>query len=148
MAGALLSGAAAARAREGLLAAMNFGLPERVEDRPVFVIPAAVTTDEEVDQGGVPFDPDVRPSTAAPTRLNDVPCAIDYVDAAPSAENPGVMVAAKLEITMLDEEYQRITGFSHVEAGNDVYYYSRTEPPMGMGTLTVWQILCTTEDER
>lgn len=130
----------------GLHNAMGFGEATRTGDKATFYTRTLPATTEEVDQEGLPFDPDVsRP--AAVTGVA-VPCAIEYFDRAEDAESFGVVQASRVKLTLLDVDYQQIKGFTYVAAGGDKYYYARTEPPIALGSIDVWIIHCEAQDER
>jgi hypothetical protein len=137
-------------ARQGILNAMSFGEPTRTDDKAWFYFSKTRTSTPPgaaADQDGVPFDstapvlsPDRKP------RLQ-VPCAIDYVDVAETTETFGSDKAARIVITLLDTEYQRVKGFAYVVAGGDKYVSPTVEPPVALGTIDVWTVHCVAEDE-
>jgi hypothetical protein len=135
----------AARVREGLLIAMNFGLPPEDADQPTFWFPATATITASVDDENVPFDPTVRPTYRRASVT--VPCAVEYVDAEGKIENFGVLVRAKVKITLLGDEYEEVRGFEFVTIGGQRYMYKRTEAPLGLGSIPVWTVHCESEDE-
>jgi hypothetical protein len=145
VAGPVPAGFDPAAIRAGLLKAMVFGKPARESDQALFVIPAATVVDDGEDDEGVSFDPTDR-DVVAPRELR-VDCAVEYVDATGSMETAGVITPSKVIITLLDEEYQQVKGFSHVIAGGDTYRYSKTPPPDGLGTMTIWTVICVADDE-
>ncbi len=126
--------------------AMGFGEATRAGDKATFY---KVTQPEVVgptDQEGLPFNPEVsRPSTATPIV---VPCAIEFFDRAEDADSYGVLQASRVKLTLLDEDYQKVKGFRYVVAGGDKYFYAKTEPTIALGSIDVWIIHCTAQDER
>ena len=132
--------------REGLLVAMNFGLPPLAADQPTFYFPKAATgVTAPVDDSGVPFDPSVRPTY---TRAKvSVPCAIEYHDAAGKIENFGVIVPTKIRVILMGDEYEQVKGFDYVVIAGQRYFYRTTEPPVGLGSIPMWFIHCEAEDQ-
>ena len=74
-------------------------------------------------------------------------CAIEFFDRTDRAETFGVIAPSRIQITLLDPEYQDIEGFSFVVAGGDKYVYHSTEPPVALATIDVWTVWCNSEDE-
>jgi hypothetical protein len=140
----------AAAARAGILSAMSFGEPTRTEDKATFYFPKTRTsdpTDAPVDQDDIPFDPTV-PVVAPDSKPHvQVPCAVEYVDASEQVETFGAARASRIKITLMDTEYQQVKGFAFVVAGGDKYVYDTTEPPVALGSIDIWTVHCTAEDE-
>lgn len=125
---------------------MTLGLPPVETDRPIFFTPQDAVNYARADNEEIPFDPSARPQVPAPVQVS-VPCAVEYVDAAGRVETFGTVNPSKIRLTLLDEDYQRVVGFSYVEIGGDRYNYAKTEPPLGLGEVGVWTIHCIAEDE-
>lgn len=128
----------------GIHQAMAIGVPSKPEDRATFFIPSD-TVDPGEDEEGVPYNPDVRP-TSTPDKVV-VPCALDYVDGTELASNFGVVQASKVVITLLDPDYQKVKGFDFVVVAGNRYYYRKTEPPVALGNLDVWTVHVQAEDQ-
>ena len=134
--------------RDGLRLAMAVGLPAEVADQPVFVFPPTpVDTGDDTDGNGVPFDWRAgRAAAGAPTTFQ-VPCAIEYIDGQGKIENFGLMAPTRLLLTLLDEDYALIKGFSYVVIAGNQYFYAKTRPPLGLVSVGVWQVEVRTDDE-
>lgn len=133
-----------ARVIEGLRKAMGFGEPTRTEDKVTFYFNAR-SVSSSTDEDGVPFDPATRVVVDDTGVVKD--CAVEYQDRAPKGETFGVVVPSRIIITMLDPDWQDVEGFAYVKAGGDTYWRSSVEPPIALGSLDVWQIICTAEGE-
>lgn len=134
--------------REGLLTAMRFGEPTRDADKVTFFFPRRADTGQPADQEGVPFDPSVRPEDVGDDAVT-VECAVDYMDRSEElTEGAGELKASRILITLLDTEYQQVRDFSYATIGGQRYNYSETIPPVALGTIDVWQVMCTAEDVR
>jgi hypothetical protein len=137
-------------ARQGILNAMGFGEPTRTDDKAWFYFPkgrARTPSNSAVDQDGVPFDPDVVVATTDSKARLQVSCAVEYIDIAETVGSFGGARPARIKITLMDPEYQQVKGFSYVVAGGDKYLYDSTEPPVALGTIDIWTVHCTAEDE-
>lgn len=135
----------AARVAEGLHRAMGFGEPTRAEDKVTFYFNARSHRDESTDEDGVPFDPDQRPTRSTTSKV--VPCVVEYQDRAAKVETFGTVVPARVLVTLIDEDYQEIKAFTHLKAGGDVYWRSTIEPPIALGSIDVWTLICLAEGE-
>lgn len=143
--------------RAGLYQAMQFGKPSGTDESLVFHVPSyPADPGSTYDQSGVPFDP--SQSKSAPTyELVEVACAVEYQDRPQVYVNPELVGSgisnAVLKITMLDTEYQQVRGFdwcsakASIGSGSERYFYRRTQPAIGMGTIDVFIIYCEAEDE-
>lgn len=135
-----------AKVKDGLYKAMGFGEPTRTEDKATFHIPEPSEDETSGNSEGVPWDPTVkRPVTRA---TKQVPCAIEFVDSSERTETFGAYAPTQIVITLLDDDYQQVRDFDFVVAGGDKYFRSQTEPPIAMGTIDVWTVHCTAQDER
>lgn len=138
----------AARVSDGIYKAMGFGEPSRAADKATFFFPktSEYAPGTVVDDDQVPFDPALRP-TVSSLPQKTVACAIEFFDRTDRAETFGVVAPSRIQITLLDPEYQEISGFSFVVAGGDKYVYHSTEPPVALATIDVWTVWCNSEDE-
>lgn len=131
----------------GLRTAMGFGAPTRTEDRATFYLPKTeAETPAAEDLATVPFDPDVR--RTASTRKVQVACAVEFYANGQLVESWGAANADRILVTLLDPEYQQVKNFSYVVAGGDKYIRSRTQPPVALGSIDVWQVWADAENER
>jgi hypothetical protein len=130
----------------GLQKAMSFGAPETTGDQATFYMPRTSVVTDPKDDEGVPFDVTVRPTLSTLVK-KVVPCAYEYVDAEGKIENFGMIAPARVQITLLDAEYQQVKGFEYVAIGGQRFMYRRTEPPVALGSINVWTLHCTAEDQ-
>lgn len=126
---------------------MEFGLPSATSDQPSFFMPQTTTSVGNVlDDEGVPFDPAVTPTLSTLVK-KQVKCAVEYVDGDGKVEAFAVIVPSKIKVTLLDQEYVQVQGFSFVVIKGQKYYYQRTEPPVALGTVDVYTVYCRAEDD-
>lgn len=133
----------------GLHKAMGFGEPTRVGDKATFYFPVSYDwpPGTVLDEDGVPFDPTVMPVTNTVKAPLKVYCAVEYFDRADKSETFGVFRPTRIEITLLDAEYQQVKDFAYVEAGGDKYVRRSVEPPVALGSIDVWTVTAVAEDE-
>lgn len=136
-----------ARVLEGIKKAMGFGEPTRPEDKVTFYFNARSTPAGEVDEEGVPFDPDDRVTNTREDEAVVVDCAVEYQDRAAQTETFGVYIPARVILTLLDPDWQQVKDFSFVKAGGDIYHRSTVEPPVALGSIDVWSVICLAEGE-
>lgn len=142
-----LPGFNADEVRAGLHLAMQVGLPPVAGDEPTFYFAGAATTSDGTDGQGTPLSWQAA-RVAAPDRSPvSVPCAIEYVDDAGQESGYGYTAASQLVLTFLDEDYEQVKGFSHVLIAGNSYRYQKTQPPMGLLSVGIWQVHVRTADE-
>lgn len=133
--------------RKGLRLAMSVGLPVDEPDGVPFYFPQPSVSDgSPLDANARPFSPSSRP-TAVPPRVVRVPCGIEYFDRDGKVENFGVIVPSKVELTLLDQEYAKVEGFSYVVLGGSRYFYRNTHSPLGLVSVGVYVVTCLAEDQ-
>ena len=125
---------------------MEFGLPPETEDKPTFVFQAEDETTAQVDDEGVAYDPSASVTKGVGASYQ-VKCAIEYIDGDGKIESFAVLAPSKVKLTLLDEEYATVEGFWYCVIKGQKYYYQRTEPPVALGTVSVYTIYCRSEDE-
>ena len=138
----------ASAVRAGLRLAMQVGMPVITDDQPTFFKPAAVTGDGAhiLDQGGTPFDPSYRPTVARPVGIK-VPCSMDYKDAAGNLVAMGSVSATGMVLTLLDEDYVKVKGFSYCVVAGVKYNYQRTDKPQGLVSVGIYTVHVLADDE-
>ena len=135
------------RVKSGIHTAMGFGEPTRTEDKATFYVPRPA--DEPVAPGnseGVPWNPAEKRNTKRDAI--QVACAIEKFERADDTGTYGTLQPDRIVITLLDGEYQQVKGFEYVVAGGDRYYYRKTDPPVALGSIDVWTVHATAQDER
>lgn len=131
----------------GLHKAMGFGEPNDVEAKVYFHF-SGRTPGVGTDDRGVPFDPTGAPSGASEPNAKSVPCAIEFRDAGGQTSTLGQLDPAEVVVTLINEDYQQIKGFSYLVATGDRYVYDFTEPVNALGPIDVWVVHAKAENER
>lgn len=148
MAKNLPSGFNADEVRQGLLTAMEFGTPTRIEDQATFYFTRrAAPTTGAYDEDNVPFDPMSQPTPTSVPKLT-VPCAVEFHDRAGVIETFGEIKPTRIQITLMDPEWQKVKDFNYVVAGGGKYLRDKVEPPVALGSIDIWLVWCVAEDER
>jgi|SRR6478736_6275391 len=144
-----LPGFNADEVRNGIRLAMRVGLPPVEADRPLFIWDTPPEVEADEDTSGIPFAWDAAPATptAAPKPPRREECAIEYIDETGELRPFGPTASTRLVLTLLDEEYERVRGFSRVIIGGNEYVYERTAAPLGLNTIGIWQVHVRTDDE-
>lgn len=127
---------------------MAVGMPVIAADQPTFFFAPTIVSDSShtSDQGGTPFNPTYRPTRSQAAGVK-VACAVDYKDSASDMGAVGAVSTSGVVLTLLDEDYEVIKGFSYVVIGGNKYTYERTEVPMGLVSVGVYTIHCLADDE-
>ena len=128
--------------------------PPEVEERATFYFPNQLVYTVETDDDGVPFDRNAMPVTTVVPPLQ-LPCAVEYFDAAGAVTVFGVMVPSRAAITLLDEDFHLIDGsapgsahFSHVMLRGEKFVYRSTEYPTGLFDVGIYTIHVFAEEQR
>jgi hypothetical protein len=132
--------------RDGLRFAFNMAAAPIPDEQVIFHFPANLVYVGNVDASGVPFDPNTTVQPIEPPTVK-VPCAVEYDDTESVTTNFGWIAPARVRITLLDEEYQKVKGCSYVTIAGDKYNYRRTEPPSGLFDVGLYTMHFTAENE-
>lgn len=133
--------------RAGLRLAMQVGLPPVSEDQPTFMFDAQTIIEGDTDGQGTPLDWQELANQVDGKAPVKVPVAIDFLDDAGQVTGFGVTASTRLLLTFLDEEFEKVRGFSHVVLGGNTYRYDKTLPPLGLVSIGIWQVQVRTADE-
>lgn len=122
----------------GIRQAMGMAQPVSTGDLPVFHFLATTTTTAPADGRGVPFDPTATATTAEPTPVTNVLCAMEFSAGVDQDSRLGRLDESPLTITFLDAEYQKIKGCDHMTVGGMRYDFESFDGPYGLFTSAVW----------
>jgi hypothetical protein len=137
----------------GLHTAMEFGTYIDPATAPIFYLPVAPLSDMTgtTDESGVPYNPNLPMPTQQYTTVQ-VLCAVEVSDSVPPREGDleplGLVNRTALTITLLEAEYRQIEGFAYVKTNDNTYHYAFTRPPIALGPIGVWQVICIATDQR
>lgn len=123
---------------------MQLGLPQNVEDRPTFYFREVHTfpLGTLLDSEGTPLDPRIAAVVTSPDPVQ-VPCAVEFApDRTDNETIVGTFRDTKVTLTILDVDFALVQDAIEVAIGKKRYNISDIAPPLGMGTATVYQLLC------
>ena len=75
-----------------------------------------------------------------------VPSPVDYTDASDQAKRFGTVQPSRLELTLLDPDWQKVKDFEYVVWGGDKYL-RRSHQVDALGSLDIHTVHCVAEDE-
>jgi hypothetical protein len=140
----------AAAFRNGIHLAMSMGLPPDIADQPTFHFARPRTYDVPVDEEGVPYDPTAQPLPLASGLRPAVKvlCAVEYYDAFGEIITFGSVTPSRVVLTLHDDDFTQVEGFTHVELGQERYVFRHWEVPIGLFDVGVRRAWCLNENEQ
>lgn len=132
--------------RNVIKGSMQMGLPNSVKERPTFIWPQEVSVSNP-SSTGKPYDFNTPAQSVNPVKEVQIDCAVEYIDRMPNGTAIGQFETPRVKITVMDVDYPRVEGATHVLLGGNKYTINFTAPPMGLFAVTVYQIHCQAEDE-
>jgi hypothetical protein len=128
--------------------AMTMGLPESSEDRATFRW-RTTKTFARADRGGSPYDFSEPAASVTAKPDVQVPVAVEFhtnstVDRGTAM---GRFDPTRAVITVLDEDYKQVEGANEVLLGGTSYDVQYVSPPMGLFSVTIYQIHVQSRDE-
>jgi len=130
--------------REKITFAMNMGLPQNEADRPTFYFRSVKTypPNTVLDSEGTPLDPRIAATVTTPDPVQ-VPCAVEFQATRNDDESlVGTFRQVTATLTLLDTDWEQVKDAIEVALGGVRYNISYLEPPLGMGTVTIYRIHC------
>jgi hypothetical protein len=131
--------------REILRATMVMGLPEKQVDRPTFFFGDDKTWTRE-DMEGSPWDWTATPLVNVQNEPTQVLCAYEFF--APLGRQGAFLTEVgefnptTLVLTMFEDEFSSVLGFSYVTLGPDdtKWWFRHWKPAVGLNDLTVYEV--------
>ena len=132
----------AADFRDNIRFAMNLGLPNDEESRPIFRW-TVLRSYGVSDTGGNPYDFSEEPIETITHDDVSVPAAVEFSAGSVNNGTPvGDFVLVHAVITLLDEDYSLVDGADQVLLGGNTYKVQYVGPPLGLFDVTVYQVFC------
>lgn len=131
--------------RSQITSTMVMGLPAKIDEQPKFYFRSSSAFPEsaKLDSEGRPIDPRVRPTITQASPPIQVPCAVEF---APDTTNDqgltGTFWQTRAVLTLLDIHYELVKDAIEVQLGGRRYNISFLAPPVGLGSVTVYQLHC------
>lgn len=138
----------AAEFRAGIQFVYTMASAPVADEGVIFHFPAQLVYNvDAVDESGIPFDPDATVTQTTPTPVQ-VPCGVEYVNAAGQPTRIGEIAPTHLAVTLLDEDYESVAGCSYIVVGGDRYDYEHLDPPTGLFDVGLYTIRFKARGER
>lgn len=142
-------GFVAAEVREQLRTAMTVGLPNVVAQRPTFRF-TPTKTYASADTAGRPWDWTAAPTATDPDPVREpvqVPCAFEVGGQAVEYRALGALNPSEVTLTLLDEDWAQVEGFTEVDLGGNAYIFDHVDPPLALFDMDVMQVVVRARDE-
>jgi hypothetical protein len=120
--------------------------PEDTGIRITFHFQNTVTFTGHADGDKVPFNPAEAPTVTTRAPIN-VPCDVEFVQAADDPTNFGNVIPSKLKTLLLDDEYQLVKDATFVVMNGDRYNRFYEEPSFGLFDVGLHTLLWVAENE-
>lgn len=136
--------------RDAIRFAMQMGAPNKTQDKATFLFKKTRTwpPGTRLDQEGRPFDPTVTPVLTGkdPVVLDNV--AVEFAPARPEEVEVGNFRPTKVELTLLDEDWELVKDAIEVSLeGGDRYAISYEKPVNGLFEVDVHTFVAFARDE-
>lgn len=134
--------------RDAIKFAMSMGLPDSVPLRATF----QWTPDKTyhiADPAGKPYTWTAPPvsNVTHPDVLVDVALEFQRRSSGEGLTSVGDFQTSFVTLTLLDVDYALVQGADKVQLGGDTYFIEYVAPPVGLFSVTVYQMYCRAEDE-
>lgn len=138
----------AATFRDAIRFAMDMGLPEATADRATFKW-TPVKTYPNPDGGGRPYNLTSTPTSTTTHADVQIPVAWEFVarQAQETNTSMGEFDASRIVMTILDDDYSKVVGADTVVLGGNTYTIDFVAPPMGLFSVTVFELYLSARDE-
>jgi hypothetical protein len=114
--------------------------------RIMFYFTDTVTFAGPADSDKVPFDPSQAPVRVTQAPIG-VPCDIEFIASPDEPTAFGTVVAAKLKVLLLDEDYELVKNASFVVVNGDRYNKHYEPPSFGLFSVGLHEMVFVAEDE-
>lgn len=134
--------------REAIRSTMLMGMPEATEERVTFRW-TPNRTYENHDSGGDPWSWDEVPKSEDAPEDVQVPCAVEF-SARPAGSVDtaiGQFDVSRAIVTLIDEDFEQIRGADLMVIDGSLYDVQFVGPPIGMFSVTVYQVYGEAQDE-
>lgn len=134
--------------RDSIRQTMIMAKPNAVEERLTFVW----TTKKEYETNspsGKPYSYNQEPDSVIAHDPVEAVCAVEFISrSAQGAGTPfGEVDAPRLILTLLDVDYELVEGADLVYMDGAEYKIDYVAPPMGLFTVTIYSVYCSSTDE-
>lgn len=134
--------------RDSVKKVMKMGAPDSEALRATFIW-TPVSTYSTADSGGQPWSIDETPVTTTEHDPVLVDVAVEFVARTTLAGGTplGHFDTPRAIITILDDDYALVSGADKVLLGGNTYTIDLVAPPLGLFSVTIYQLHCSAIDE-
>lgn len=133
--------------RSNIKSAMQMGSPNSVAEKATFRWETQKTYTASTDSVGRPYDLASAPVTVETIDDVQVDCAVEFINKNAVGTPIGEFNNPRVEITILDVDYDLIQGASKVLLGGNTYNIQFVGPPVALFSVTVYTIHAQAADE-
>jgi hypothetical protein len=137
----------AADFRENIRFVMNMGAPPAQERQVTFHFTKVTGWSGTVDSDNVPFDPTAQVTTTTGADPVRVPCVVEVADDAGDDTPFGSVIATRIKLTLLDEDYLKVAQSTYVVYDGDKYLRQQTSPPYGLFDVGIHEMIFVAEND-
>lgn len=116
----------------------DMAAPPVSDEQATFFFPAQLVYNVGTDAEGTPFDPTATVTRTQPDPVK-VPCALDFKGATDTTDF-GILAPAKVAITLLDDDYAQVEGFTYVVIRGEKYNFESVDPPSGLFDVGLYTV--------
>jgi hypothetical protein len=102
----------------------------------------------EIDSDNVPFDPTARKTTTVTKPPIKVPCQVESAEDNGDDTPFGTVIATRIIITLLDEDYAKVEDCTFVVFDGDKYIRELIAAPIGLFNVGLHSIVFIAENDR
>lgn len=137
-----------AEVRDALKFAMKMGLPDAVEERITFMW-RKQRDYQSKDPAGRPYNWRSQPTSDDTPDPVQIDAAIQFSDRMTNSSGTalGQFDAARIQVTVLDVDYELVRGANIIMANGATYTIDFVAPPEGLFDMTVYTIYASSVDE-
>lgn len=136
----------ASRFRDGIRTVMELAAPVDAAQRATFHFAPERTYVGSGDDNDVPFDPAAAVATTTPDPVT-VPCAVKFYDDQGEMTPFGHVTPTRVEVLLLDEDYDQVASCTSVIIGGDKYIRRRQPPPLALFDVGIHTLHFAAESE-
>lgn len=131
--------------RTAIRSVYQMAAPPVSDEQATFYFPAQLVYNVGTDAEDTPFDPTATVTRTQPSPVK-VPCALEFKGANQDTDF-GLIAPARIAITLLDEDYAKVAGFSYVVIRGEKYNFDRVDPPNGLFDVGLYTVHVSAESQ-
>lgn len=134
--------------RQAIISSMEMGMPADAGKQATFVFSAQNEFDVQ-DPAGNPYNFTALAASSVPERRVVIPIAVEFVSRASLSDGTpwGEIETPKAIVTVLDQHFPEVDGADFILMDGAEYHIDYVAPPIGLFSVTIFQIYCSARDE-